>query len=73
MIISRSFLLTMSNVLNRTYRENRAVYEMWENMVQPNKQQKTIQYGAQNIRFAYRITKARIHTHTHTHTHTPNN
>jgi len=42
--------------------ENRAVYEMWENMVQPDKT--TIQYGAQNIRFAYRVTKARIKTHT---------
>jgi transcription antitermination factor NusA-like protein len=46
------------------FSENRAVYEMWEKVVQPDKQQKTIQYGGQNIRFAYRITKARIQTHT---------
>jgi hypothetical protein len=37
---------------------------MWENMVQPDRQQNTIQYGAQNTRFVYSITKARIQTHT---------
>ena len=45
--------------------ENRAVYEvMWDNMVQPHRQQLTIQYGAEKVRFACRVTKARTQKHT---------
>jgi len=47
------------------FSENRAVYEvMWDNMVQPHRQQLTIQYGAEKVRFACRVTKARTQKHT---------
>jgi hypothetical protein len=61
MIISGSFLLSMRNVsdkscrenqsthfvFNRFFLENLCVYEvMWENMVEPDILQMTIQYGA---------------------------
>jgi len=72
MIISRS-LLRMRNVTDKgctenqntpfifkkPLKENRAVYEiMWKNMVQTQRTQ------TQSMRFAYRITKARIQTDT---------
>jgi hypothetical protein len=44
----------------------RAVYEvMWKIMVQPDRPQMTILYGAENKQFACRITKARIQTQSH--------
>jgi hypothetical protein len=47
--------------------DNRAVYEiMWKNMVPPERQEVTILLDAEKIRFACRISKARIHTHSHT-------
>jgi len=37
---------------------------MWENKVQPDRTQMTIQYGTEKARFAIRITKASIQAHT---------
>jgi hypothetical protein len=43
-----------------------AVYEtMWKNMVEPDRPQISIKYGAEKMRFACRITKARRQTHAH--------
>ena len=56
--------------LTMSFYKNRAVYEiMWENTVESDRPH-TIQDGAGQMRFAYRINSARRHTHTHTHTHT---
>jgi hypothetical protein len=42
---------------------NRAVYEiMWTNMVQPDRPQVTVKYGAEKIRVACRITEEKIQT-----------
>jgi hypothetical protein len=60
MIISRRILLGIRNVSDKvlekikpyilcsvTFSENRAVYEIrWKNVVQPDRPQTTIQYGA---------------------------
>jgi len=44
---------------------NHAVYEMiWKSMVEPDRPQMTVQYDAEKMRFACRITKVRIQTHT---------
>ena len=37
--------------------------EIWKYMAQPHRPQLTIQYGAEKVRFACRITKARAQTH----------
>jgi hypothetical protein len=37
---------------------------MWKNMIEPDRPQMTIKYGAEKMQFACRITKARIQTHT---------
>ena len=37
---------------------------MWKNMILPDRPHRTIYYGAENMRFACRITKARIQTYT---------
>jgi len=50
------------------FTEIRAVYEvMWKNMVELDRQQMTILYGAEKIRFACRqISPVRIQTDRHT-------
>jgi hypothetical protein len=48
-----------------TFFRKGAVYEvMWKNMVGPDRLHMT-SYGAEKMRFACRITKARTQTHTH--------
>ena len=45
--------------------ENRAIYEiMGENIVHPDSPYMRTLYGAENMRFAWRLTKARLETHT---------
>ena len=39
---------------------------MWKVIVEPDRPQMTIQYGAVKMRFACWITRARMQTHTHT-------
>jgi hypothetical protein len=39
---------------------------MWKNFVEPDRPQITIKYVVEKMRFACRITKARIQTDTHT-------
>jgi len=36
---------------------------MWKNMVQPDRPQMTIKYGAEKMQSACQMTKARIQTH----------
>jgi hypothetical protein len=51
---------------NFFFSENRAVWEiMWKNVVEPDWLQMTIYNGALKMRFACRITKAKIQTHFH--------
>ena len=38
---------------------------MRKDMVKPDRPQMKIKYGAEKVRFASRMTKARIHPHTH--------
>jgi hypothetical protein len=46
--------------------ENRDVYDiLWKNMVEPGRPQMTVQYGAEKMGFACRITKAQKQIHTH--------
>jgi hypothetical protein len=76
LIISRSFLLRITNVVEKiktnilfpvTIFENHAICKiMWKNSVEPGRPQMTVWY----IHIACRITKA---TRTHTHTYTINN
>jgi hypothetical protein len=45
--------------------ENRAVSDiMWKNMTETHRPQMTIQYD-EEMRFAYPMSKTRIHKHTH--------
>jgi len=47
------------------FSENCAVCEtVWAKTARPEKPQMTIQYGTENMRFAFRASKARIQTHT---------
>jgi hypothetical protein len=77
-MISRSVLLRMRNASDRSctenqhtlcvpelFSENRAVYEItWRNTAVTATPQMAISYGAENTRFACRVTKARIQTFT---------
>jgi len=38
---------------------------MWKNVVERSGPQMPVQYGAEKMRFAWRVTKARIQTYTH--------
>jgi len=56
------------------YSENHVVCEIiWKNIVEPDRQEMTIWYDAEKMRFSCRMAKAREQTHsrarTHTHTH----
>jgi hypothetical protein len=43
--------------------ESRAVYErMWKNTVQPDRPQMTLQYRAEKMQFACRVTRVRMQT-----------
>jgi hypothetical protein len=48
-------------LFNNFFSENGTVYEiMWKVIVEPDRSQMTIQYGAEKMRFACWITRARL-------------
>jgi len=52
-------------VFNNYFRKSRDVYElMWKGLVVPERPHLTARYGAEEMRFACRVTNARIQTHT---------
>ena len=79
-ITSHSIILRMRNVSDKGCRENQnkhfvftnffskncVAYEiMWKNMVESDRPQMTTLDDAEKMRFAYRLSKARIQTVTH--------
>jgi len=50
-----------------TFSGNRDVYEMWggKNLVQPDRSHTATKCCVEKMRFAYRITRARIDTHSY--------
>jgi hypothetical protein len=52
--------------LTDLFNAHHGIYKiMCENMIEPEKPQTQIQYNAENIRFARRITEATMQTHIH--------
>jgi len=50
--------------VEKLFSENCSVYEIiWENMLEPNRPQMTVLYGAEKMCCACQLTKARIQTH----------